>query len=94
MARAIWNGVVVAESETCEIVEGNHYFPPDALHREHFVPSETRTTCAWKGEAHYFSLRVGDETNVDAAWTYPDPKPAAQNIKDYVAFWKGVRVEG
>lgn len=93
MARAIWNGVVVAESETCEIVEGNHYFPPDALHREYFLPSDTHTTCAWKGEAHYFSLRVGEETNVDAAWTYPDPKPAARNIKDYVAFWKGVRVE-
>jgi uncharacterized protein (DUF427 family) len=93
MARATWNDALLAESDVCELVEGNVYFPPDALRREHLVPSETRTTCAWKGEAHYFHVRVGDSTNEDAAWTYPEPKPAASNIKDHVAFWKGVSVE-
>lgn len=93
MARAIWNDTVLAESDRCEFVEGNAYFPPDSLRREYFAPSETRTTCSWKGEASYFHVKVGDATNPDAAWTYPDPKPAADNIKGYVAFWKGVQIE-
>lgn len=93
MARATWNEAVLAESETYESVEGNVYFPPAALRREHLVESDTRTTCPWKGEAHYFHVEVGGELNRDAAWTYPQPKEAAANIKDHVAFWRGVRVE-
>lgn len=93
MARATWMDTVIAESDRCEVVEGNLYFPPDTLQREHLVSSATRTTCPWKGEAHYYDVKVGDETNKDAAWTYPDPKPAAKQIKDHVAFWRGVAVQ-
>lgn len=93
MIRAIWNGKVVAESAETEIVEGNHYFPPDAVRREYLRPSETHTVCPWKGTASYFSLDVDGRENRDAAWFYPEPKPAARNIAGYVAFWKGVRVE-
>ena len=91
--RAIWNGQVIAESDATRVVEGNHYFPPDALRNEHFRPSETHTTCAWKGVASYYHVVVGGSENRDAAWTYPDPKPAAAEIRDYVAFWRGVTVE-
>lgn len=90
--RATWNGEVVAESDATVVVEGNHYFPPDAIRREFFQPSETRTLCSWKGEASYYTLRVGGEENVDAAWTYRDPKLAAAEIRDHVAFWRGVEV--
>jgi uncharacterized protein (DUF427 family) len=90
--RATWNGEVVAESDETLVVEGNHYFPPDSLRREFFHPSETHTLCSWKGEASYYTLRVGGKENVDAAWTYPDPKPAAAEIRDHVAFWRGVEV--
>ena len=93
MARAIWNGQVVAESDATIVVEGNHYFPADSLRREHFAPSDTQTTCSWKGVASYYHLEVGEERNPDAAWTYPEPKDAAQRIAGYVAFWKGVQVE-
>lgn len=93
MPRAIWNGAVVAESDRFETVEGNVYFPPDALKREFFKPSATTSTCPWKGEASYYTLKVGDKENPDAAWYYPDAKPAANNIRGYVAFWKGVTVE-
>ena len=93
MARAIWNGVVLAESDHCEMVEGNHYFPPDAVHREHLRDSATHTHCPWKGDASYYDVVVDGATNRDAAWYYPAPKAAASNIKDHVAFWKGVRVE-
>jgi uncharacterized protein (DUF427 family) len=93
MAKAIWNGRVIAESATFEEVEGNIYFPPDGLKRDYFRESATRTRCPWKGEAHYADLLVDGEWNRDAAWFYPSPEPAAARIKDHVAFWKGVRVE-
>ncbi|MDY7048561.1 MAG: DUF427 domain-containing protein [Microcystis panniformis WG22] len=93
MAKAIWNGAVVAESDNCEIVEGNYYFPPNTIKAEYFQPSNTHTICSWKGEASYYTLRVDGQDNKDAAWYYPDPKPKAQNIKGYIAFWRGVQVE-
>jgi uncharacterized protein (DUF427 family) len=91
--RAVWNGAVLAESDDTVVVEGNHYFPPDSLRREHFRPSETHTTCPWKGVASYYDVVVGGEVNKDAAWHYPEVKDAAAEIKGRVAFWKGVRVE-
>jgi uncharacterized protein (DUF427 family) len=93
MPRAIWKGVVVAESPHTEVVEGNHYFPPDSIRAEHFRPSRTHTVCGWKGQASYYDVAVGGDVNADAAWYYPDPLPAAAKIKGYVAFWKGVKVE-
>jgi uncharacterized protein (DUF427 family) len=93
MARATWNGAVLAESDRFEEVEGNVYFPPDAIRREYFRESPTHTVCPWKGTASYYSLAVDGETNADAAWYYPEPRDAAANIRDHVAFWKGVRVE-
>ncbi|AMA10835.1 MULTISPECIES: DUF427 domain-containing protein [Cyanophyceae] len=93
MAQAIWNGAVVAESDRCEVVEGNYYFPPDAIKTEYFKPSNTHTTCSWKGQASYYTLSVAGEENKDAAWYYPEPKEKAANIKGYVAFWRGVKVE-
>jgi uncharacterized protein (DUF427 family) len=93
MAKATWAGAVLAESNQTIEVEGNQYFPPDSLRKEYFKPSEYHTTCGWKGEANYFTVAVDGETNPNAAWYYSDPKPAAKNIKDYVAFWRGVRVE-
>ena len=92
MIKASWNGKVIAEANQTAIVEGNHYFPADALRHEYFRPSETRTTCSWKGQAHYYTLNVDGKENVDAAWYYPEPKPAAQQIAGKVAFWKGVRI--
>jgi uncharacterized protein (DUF427 family) len=91
--KAIWNGQIIAESENTIVVEGNHYFPPDALKKEFFEESATHTTCGWKGVASYFSIVVGEEKNKDAAWYYPEPKDAAKHIKGYVAFWRGVKVE-
>ncbi len=93
MIKAIWNGAVIAESERTEIVEGNHYFPPEALRSEFFRPSDTQTVCPWKGVAHYYTVVVDGKTNADAAWYYPDPKPAARNIAGRIAFWKGIQVE-
>ena len=93
MARAIWNGVVVAESDQFETVEGNIYFPPDAIKSEHFTETETTSVCPWKGTARYYDLVVGGERNADAAWYYPTTKEAANNITGYVAFWRGVTVE-
>jgi uncharacterized protein (DUF427 family) len=93
MPRAIWNGAVLAESPGTEVVEGNHYFPPDALCRDFFRDSTTHTVCGWKGTASYYDVVVNGQVNKDAAWYYPDPKPAAANVKGYVAFWKGVQVE-
>ncbi|MSO73628.1 MAG: DUF427 domain-containing protein [Alphaproteobacteria bacterium] len=92
MAKALWNGAVVADSPTYEMVEGNVYFPRDTIKSAHFKPSETHTVCGWKGIASYFTLVVDGQENPDAAWFYPDPKPEAANIKDHVAFWKGVTV--
>lgn len=93
MPKAIWNGAVLAESEQCEVVEGNYYFPPDAVNWEYFKDSDTHTTCFWKGQASYYTIEVDGQENKDAAWYYPEPQEKANNIKRYVAFWKGVRVE-
>jgi uncharacterized protein (DUF427 family) len=92
MKRAEWNGKVVAQSDDTVVVENNHYFPEDALPRELLKPSATTTTCPWKGTAHYYTLVVDGKENPDAVWYYPDPKPAAKEIKGRVAFWKGVKV--
>jgi uncharacterized protein (DUF427 family) len=93
MAKAIWNGVVLAESDRCEVVEGNHYFPAEAVDRRYLRASDTHTTCAWKGVASYYDVVVNGQTNRDAAWYYPEPKEAAARIKDRVAFWRGVTVK-
>jgi uncharacterized protein (DUF427 family) len=93
MAKALWNGAVLAESENAQIVEGNVYFPPQSLNREYFKESETHSTCPWKGLASYYNIEVNGEVNEDSAWYYPEPKDAAKHIKDHVAFWKGVKVE-
>lgn len=93
MAKAIWNNTVLAESDQTIVIEGNHYFPPSAVKWDYFVKSETHTTCPWKGEASYYTIVVNGQSNPDAAWYYPNPKEAARQIKDYVAFWRGVRVE-
>lgn len=93
MAKASWNGAVLAESDRTVVVEGNQYFPPDSVRSEFFRSSDTHTVCPWKGTASYHHLEVNGQRNSDAAWFYPDPKPAASQIKDHVAFWKGVRVE-
>jgi uncharacterized protein (DUF427 family) len=93
MAKATWNGQVIAESDQTIVVEGNHYFPADAIRREYFKPSATHTVCGWKGTASYYTVEVDGQSNPDAAWYYPDPLPAAKNIAGYVAFWKGVKVE-
>jgi uncharacterized protein (DUF427 family) len=91
--KAMWNGAVLAESERTEVVEGNHYFPPDAVKRQYFAPSETHTICPWKGTASYYTVQVDGKTNPDAAWFYPETKDAAKNIENYVAFWMGVEVK-
>ncbi len=93
MAKAVWNGTVIAESNSTEVVEGNHYFPADSIRREFFEPSQTTSVCGWKGKAQYYSVVVDGKTNVDAAWYYPDPKAEAANIAGAVAFWKGVEVQ-
>jgi uncharacterized protein (DUF427 family) len=90
--KAIWNNKVIAESDATRVVEGNHYFPEESVNKEYLKPSRTHSTCPWKGEASYYSLDAGGKTNVDAAWYYPEPKEAAKEIKNYVAFWKGVSV--
>ena len=90
--KATWNDVVLAESDKTVVVEGNHYFPPDAVNREYFQDSNTHTTCGWKGEASYYDVVVDGQVNKDAAWFYPETKPAADEIKGYVAFWRGVKV--
>ena len=91
--KATWNGQVLAESEDTIVVEGNHYFPPDSLHREFFRDSDTHTICPWKGLASYLDVVVDGQSNRDAAWYYPEPKEAAEHIAGYVAFWKGVSIE-
>jgi len=92
MPKAIWNGTVLAESDTTEQVEGNHYFPPESLSREHLRENVKQTFCPWKGTASYFDVVVDGQVNEAAAWYYPEPKPEASNIRDHVAFWKGVEV--
>jgi len=90
--KAIWNGATLADSAQTVVVEGNHYFPRDSIKTEHFRRSETHTTCHWKGEASYYDVVVDGKTNKDAAWYYPNPSEAAKQIKDHVAFWRGVQV--
>lgn len=94
MPKAVWKDAVLAEAEKseCRNVEGNTYFPPQAIHKEHFKESSTHTTCHWKGEASYYDVVVGGDVNKDAAWYYPSPSDAAKHIAGYVAFWKGVTV--
>lgn len=93
MPKAIWNDTVIAESDRCEVVEGNQYFPPDAVKQQYLKPSDYHTTCPWKGLASYYDIEVDGQVNKDAAWYYPSAKERAKNIEGYVAFWKGVKVE-
>ncbi|TKV28134.1 DUF427 domain-containing protein [Arthrobacter sp. NamB2] len=92
MPKAIWNNRVIAESTDTVMVEGNHYFPPNSISQEFFAPTDTTTVCHWKGTASYFTLTVDGEQNRDAAWSYAEPKEAAENIRGHYAFWKGVTV--
>jgi uncharacterized protein (DUF427 family) len=93
MAKAVWNGKVIAESEKFETVEGNLYFPESTVNREYLRSSSTTSTCPWKGQARYYTILIDGQENPDAAWYYPDPKPAARNIKGHIAFWRGVEIE-
>lgn len=90
--KATWNSKVLAESDDTIIVENNHYFPTESLNKEFFIESDNHTTCPWKGLASYYSIQVDGETNANAAWYYPEPKEAASQVKNYVAFWKGVQI--
>ena len=90
--KAVWKGATLAESDRTEVVENNHYFPPDTIKSEYFKPSEKHTVCPWKGTASYYTVEVNGDRNPDAAWYYPTAKDAAKNIEGYVAFWKGVEV--
>jgi len=92
MATATWNGTTIAESDDTVVVEGNHYFPANSVRQDVLRPSDTHSVCPWKGTASYYSLEVDGATNADAAWYYPEPKDAAAQIKDRIAFWKGVEV--
>ena len=91
--KASWNNAILAQSDNTVVVEGNHYFPPEAIDKQYFQPSNKHTTCPWKGQASYYNLVVDGQVNKDAAWFYPDPKPAAAEIKNHIAFWRGVKVE-
>ena len=93
MTKAIWKGTIIAESDHTEIVEGNHYFPRDTIKKEYFRANKTTSVCPWKGVASYYDVVVDDQTNSGAAWCYANPKTAAANIKDHIAFWRGVTVE-
>ncbi len=93
MVKAIWNGKEIAASEECIVVEGNQYFPPESVKKEYFKDSSNSSICPWKGTASYYNLEVDGESNSDAAWYYPDPSKAAMEIKDYVAFWRGVEIQ-
>ncbi|HEV2829515.1 MAG TPA: DUF427 domain-containing protein [Pyrinomonadaceae bacterium] len=90
--KASWNNAVIADSNETVVVEGNHYFPYHSVNQEYLQPSNTHTNCHWKGDASYYNLVVNGETNKDAAWYYPEPKEAAAEIKDRIAFWRGVRI--
>ncbi|WP_026450258.1 DUF427 domain-containing protein [Aequorivita capsosiphonis] len=91
--KALWNNKMIAETKETVIIENNHYFPPEAINEKYFKRSATHTSCPWKGEASYYTIEVDGKTNKDAAWYYPDPKPAADAIKNHVAFWKGVIIK-
>jgi uncharacterized protein (DUF427 family) len=88
--KVIRNNIVLAESEDTIVIEGNHYFPPDSINQQYFKKSDTHTNCPWKGEANYYHIVLGEEAENDAAWYYPAPREAARQIKNYVAFYKGV----
>ncbi len=90
--KAIWNNTIIAESDETIVVEGNHYFPPASVNFELFKKTDTHTTCPWKGVASYYSVEVNGELNKDAAWYYPTPSDAAKQIKDHIAFWRGVEI--
>jgi len=90
--KAIYNGEVIAESDETIVVEGNHYFPNNAVKSEYLKSSDTHTVCPWKGTASYYTVEVNGQQNSDAAWYYPEPKDAAKEIKDHIAFWKGIEV--
>ncbi|MGH3577112.1 MAG: DUF427 domain-containing protein [Mycobacterium sp.] len=94
MMRAVWNGTVLTEAPRTVRLEGNHYFPPESVHREHFIESPTKSICPWKGLAHYYSVTANGDVNQDAAWYYPRPSPLARRIKKHLAFWNGVTDEG
>ncbi|MEX0721555.1 MAG: DUF427 domain-containing protein [Balneolaceae bacterium] len=91
--KALWNDKILAESDDTKVVESNHYFPPESIKKEYFKESDHHSTCPWKGEASYYTIEVDGVTNENAAWFYPEPKEAASQIKDHVAFWNGVKVE-
>jgi len=91
--KAIWNNIVIAESDDTVVVENNHYFPPESVNFNYFSPSNHKTTCSWKGEAQYYNITVSGQTNKDAAWYYPEPLEKAKPIKGYLAFWRGVDIE-
>ena len=91
--KAIWNQQVIAESQDTIVIENNHYFPPESIRKEFFKPTDTHTSCAWKGQASYYTLHVNGKENKDAAWFYPEVSPLAKSIKGYVAFWKGVEIQ-
>lgn len=93
MVKAIWNGAVIAESDRCEIVENNYYFPPNDVNQTYLRESSHHTTCPWKGVASYYNIEVDGQVNQNAAWYYPDTKTAANNIRGYIAFWKGVTIQ-
>jgi uncharacterized protein (DUF427 family) len=93
MPKAIWEGATIAESDRTVVVEGNHYFPPGSVNRANLKQSSTTTTCPWKGKASYYTVEVAGKKNPDAAWYYPNPSKAAAQIKDHVAFWRGVKIE-
>jgi uncharacterized protein (DUF427 family) len=93
LMKATWNDVDIANSDKTVVVEGNHYFPPDTINKDYFQESTTHTHCPWKGDASYYDVVVNGQVNKDAAWYYPDPKDAAAQIKNHVAFWRGVKVE-
>jgi uncharacterized protein (DUF427 family) len=90
--KAIWNGQVIAQSDNTVVVEGNHYFPAGEVRQDLLTPSDTHTVCHWKGRASYYHLSVNGTQNKDAAWYYPETKPAAAHLKGLIAFWKGVQV--
>jgi len=91
--KAIWNNTIIAESDDTILIENNHYFPPSSVKKEFLRDSETHTVCPWKGEASYYTIEVDGKNNMDAAWYYPETKYAAENIKGYIAFWRGVKIE-
>lgn len=91
--KAIWNGEIIAESDDTIEIEKNYYFPPNSIYKSYFTESKTTSKCPWKGEAHYFNVKVKGKVNEDAAWYYPSPKKEAEKIKNYVAFWHGVKFE-